>query len=374
MNDPNNSELNRESRLERGEIDYKERNITLPFTQNQFKDFMSGLFGKPESIKRKYKGSFNIELSDILNLFYILEDRINQQNKAVLVSFVTTIFFSDDSSVTLNSFESLKNFSEPRNILPIKISIDWQYLIKFYDRKNPEKQEIEIDINTVDYDIVSERDYFQFSENKINITHSIKYTAKTWANDIDMLLETHINNLTKKIDENTNANKVEYIFNAVAPFVGGFVFFLITVIGTFITLEDHVKSKTIDLAKLTSEVSIESNLSYLTEYILKGEMPKLYFFMTIFVLCMFLVSFISALFFFRISSYKLIFSKNLQKEFDNSYILLNKRAFDTKEHHYKIFVKKYQEGRKIFLLTLIITILINVLSNYIFWYLSEKFL
>ena len=111
MNDEN-SEIE-----EFGKIDYKKGYLTLPFSEDQFREFVSSLFGRPQELSRTIVGEFAIELGDILNIHFLLEERIAQQNNGYLAQFSAKIFYDDNSSILLNSFNSLSNYVESKALI-----------------------------------------------------------------------------------------------------------------------------------------------------------------------------------------------------------------------------------------------------------------
>ncbi|MGL1890997.1 MAG: hypothetical protein OCD02_05185 [Spirochaetaceae bacterium] len=80
--------------------------MTLPLSPNHFKDFISGLLGKPQSIEGDIHGTFEIDKGDLVQLHHLIEQRISQ-NDSSLVSLEIQVSYNDDSSITLTDFESL---------------------------------------------------------------------------------------------------------------------------------------------------------------------------------------------------------------------------------------------------------------------------
>ena len=187
---------------------YTEGYITLPVTEEQFRDFIKSLLGRPETLEKRIKGNFALSRQAVINFHFLLEQRIQQQNDAKLVQFQAKIFFDDDSTVTLNSIESLATYNQIRPLVVIGVELNWVFLIKFQDKSVPERQEIQIRIITDEEISVSK---YRRRQRPLRITAileeyldierisyfdiSIRYTAKTWGEDIISLLSEHIKTL-----------------------------------------------------------------------------------------------------------------------------------------------------------------------------------
>lgn len=86
--------------------------VALPFNKNQFADFIASLLGKPQTISKRLEGSFNIDLETIKKLHEIINQRIYQQNDGKLIQLRATIYYSDNSSITLDGYEHLVHYNE----------------------------------------------------------------------------------------------------------------------------------------------------------------------------------------------------------------------------------------------------------------------
>jgi hypothetical protein len=61
--------------------------VLLPCAPEDFGEFVSRLLGKPQTIERLIYGVFEIKKEDVINTYHLVEQRIHQQNEAVLVQF-----------------------------------------------------------------------------------------------------------------------------------------------------------------------------------------------------------------------------------------------------------------------------------------------
>lgn len=175
--------------------------LSLPFSDNQFKTFIVGLLGKPQTITRCLFGKFELYLKDFQNFNELLQQRINQQNNARLIQFKSTIYFSDNSSIVLGSYDELTTYNEIRPVTTCAIQLSWVYLIQFKDKEVPEKQEIDIIITTQIYKnatLDQTMDVLKQPYYNNSITYSISHTARSWGFDIDKLLSDHFETIIFK--------------------------------------------------------------------------------------------------------------------------------------------------------------------------------
>lgn len=177
--------------------------VVLPCGPEEFKDFISSLLGKPQTIGKGFTGSFDISFKDIENIHLLILQRIQQQNDASLIQFTSRIIFHDDSSVLLNSIDDLLHYNEIRPIVSTAIYLSWSFIVRFQDRSTPEKQDIDVSfisksgtngpfIHGGDGSII-----FASSDTPDDgfISLRIRHTARTWGADIEALLSGHIKTL-----------------------------------------------------------------------------------------------------------------------------------------------------------------------------------
>jgi hypothetical protein len=192
--------------------------VSLPFDKSQFADFLVSLLGKPQTISKRFEGSFEVDLNTFLNLFQLLNQRIYQQNDGRLIQFRATVYYSDNSSITLNGIKHLANYNETHPLVSDAVHLTWQYLVKFNDKNNFEKQEINISFITPTgrprrYDFSDDPFIIMSGDGQISI--NINHTARTWGADIEALLSRHIERLTLKDSKPINfiRNKSDEIFD-----------------------------------------------------------------------------------------------------------------------------------------------------------------
>jgi hypothetical protein len=75
--------------------------VVLPCEPDQFRDFIAGLLGRPQTIERALGGSLEVGRSEIESLYHLVEQRVSSQNEATLIQFTVRIVYDDNSSVLL---------------------------------------------------------------------------------------------------------------------------------------------------------------------------------------------------------------------------------------------------------------------------------
>jgi len=177
--------------------------VMLPCSQEDFGDFVSGLLGKSQTIERAFRGTFEVGHQDIENTYHLLDQRIHQQNEATLIQFTAKLVYQDASSVLLNSLDDFLHYVEVRPIISVAVHLSWTYLIRFRDKRVPEKQQIEMSIvaghASRRLSSLEEAMFFfeGFHDSGGYIEIKISHTARSWGVDMESLLTGHVNTLLK---------------------------------------------------------------------------------------------------------------------------------------------------------------------------------
>ncbi|MFV7236336.1 hypothetical protein [Flavobacterium sp. ZB4R12] len=173
--------------------------VALPFNNEQFKDFIVSLLGKPQTISKHLEGTFEINKENIITLFEVINQRIYQQNDSKLIQFRASIYYNDNTTVTLNGFEHLVHFNEKLPLVSRAVHLTWQYLVKFRDKDTFEKQEISISFITDNNGSIPSFDgevHHRYFNSGINFR--ISHTARTWGADIEAMLTKNLQTMIQK--------------------------------------------------------------------------------------------------------------------------------------------------------------------------------
>ncbi|PVH26307.1 hypothetical protein [Sphingobacterium corticibacter] len=182
--------------------DYKQKGyLALPFDESQFAEFVKGLLGTPQTITKNLFGEFDLDLSELQNIHYLINQRVRQQNGGKFLQLKSQIYFNDDSSIILSSFEELSTYNEVKKVVSIAIRMTWSYLIQFPDKDVPERQEIEI-LFVCNFNEYEGRDnliaLMSPRRNIASIHIRIEHTARTWGADMETLLTNYLQGLFRK--------------------------------------------------------------------------------------------------------------------------------------------------------------------------------
>jgi hypothetical protein len=192
--DPKNAHLVPSGSVEEGYL-------LLPYSKDEFKEFISSLLGTPQAIKREFVGGFVVGTDDVRNIHQLISQRIQQQNDATLAKFDAQIVFNDGSSVELNSLGDLLVYNEVRPVVSRALHVRWDWLVKFQDKQVPEKQSIQLSFagfSTTRKRLISADDAPEMLVRRGGaISLRIEYTARTWGVDMDALLSNHILGIIK---------------------------------------------------------------------------------------------------------------------------------------------------------------------------------
>lgn len=172
----------------------EEGHLILPMGMDDFTDFIKSLLGKPQSLNKKISGYFNLTIEHITNLHAVLTQRVNQQNGGQLIQFRGTIFYDDNTSILFENIDDLLVHNDLRDRASEAIVLEWDFMIQFQDKNAPEKQSVTVEFppRTI---TATKMHIFEYRELRSQLANGlyfeIKHTAKTWGNDIEMLLTNH---------------------------------------------------------------------------------------------------------------------------------------------------------------------------------------
>jgi hypothetical protein len=349
--------------------DVETTEVRLPVDKDAFKDFVKAILGKPQTITRIVFGTFSLEISDLTDLFHLVDQRVHQQNKAQLIQFTTKMVYSDNSTRLLSSLEELETFSEPRDVYPIAVHLDIDYLVRFVDDKSPdgfgkpEKQEVVLSIATsglhkyrmVNMDTIGI--FPAVSEGYFEIT--IKHTAISWGADIESLLTKAINTHIKK--ESKVKQFIRNHSGGIGLFVGG-VFFSVCVLLAILKANSIDKLQKDKIVYLLNSVDNETvtalhvKMNYIIEKTLNNGGINQSFITTLFLILSLIISIFLG-----------VWVGSSAENNPASFLVFNKEAKKNKE----VIEKKISRKWCTFCVSVLVSVLTGLLTNWIFLYLCN---
>lgn len=184
------------------------RHVTLPVEESHFEDFIKGLLGRPQALIKRINGSFEIGRPQLTQIHGLLRQRILQQNSGRLVQFEARLGLSDDEIIVFNNLDELLAYNAPRRVTTSTLDLSWDFLVKFSDRPNPEKQRIQLKIVAdpgASSDLDGDEDIIFLGPGRIHafiaaklLSFRIEYTARTWGEDIESMLSKYLHSITDK--------------------------------------------------------------------------------------------------------------------------------------------------------------------------------
>lgn len=198
--------------------------ISIP--REDLGSFLSSLLGQQRTIIKKADRFFLVDHRFLINIHHIIQQRINSQQKANLVSYLAIIHFSDNRTETISSAAGFEAFSDSSEWPTTKIEVSWTYLIQFPNKSIPEKQTISI---VVDTGVIQSNNSkmlnrslrvlasFLFDESESEIVIKLEYTEYSWGIDLLRHIETEFK--SRFIYENSIKKFTREISTIVLPLV-----------------------------------------------------------------------------------------------------------------------------------------------------------
>jgi hypothetical protein len=337
-------------------VDNQKGYLTLPFNEDQFKRFVTGLLGTPQTITKRIKGNFELSLKDLQNFHDLINQRITQQNNGHLIQLQTKIYYDDESSVLLSSYGELVTYNEVKPVVSEAVKMTWSYLIQFEDKKVPEKQEIEIMIiSTPLRNIIEDGDIPIFRLNfSGEFRISIKHTARSWGSDIEALLTNQINSILIPCEKWKGYVRKK---SGTIGILAGLIFLISTIASIYFTTVNFNKHETANVSQFIQGAGGDNvaKIDYLIKYIALNAQNFL---------------FLKGLFFIVISLFVAIvlgvWIENLADNKARSYITLTREA----EKARVASIKKGQRKTLFFFISIAINLLLSVVASYLFYFLS----
>lgn len=252
--------------------------VILPCEPASFGDFISKLLGKPQTIQKNLHGNFKIDKNDIVTTHHLIHQRINQQNEATFIQFTAKMFFSDDSSVEINSIEDFIVYNEIKKVNCTLLNVSWTYLIRFKNKGTPEKQSINItfgDFDHAEYYFQSSRSKYKFKASSNVISIVVQHTERTWGVDMESLLTSHLENF-----QDTTKKQPGFIHkhrDRIGLLTGAFFFSCSTAgaMYTLIRLASNYSQEVLNLANETSgDTLLDKKIDFLLNITSTGVWPR----------------------------------------------------------------------------------------------------
>jgi hypothetical protein len=289
----------------------------LPCKPDEFRDFIAGLLGRPQTINRMIPGVFEIGRDDIISLYHLINQRINQQNEASLIQFTAKIAFDDNSSVELTSLSDVSSYNEVRPIRSTAVHLSWAYLVRFHDRAAPERQQIDISFTTGHSIYYLDESSFMPRFRHQGLVHlRVSHTARTWGADIDSLLENYIKTLLKVEPKLTTVLRQH---SGKFGLSLGVVVLLGLLIGGIFAI-DRFRQSRLESAKEAQTLSTNEQTSYIIDTMASGEWASFLFYLGIYLFASLVVSIICA-----------IWASEAAETTPPSFVILSKKAEEKKQ-------------------------------------------
>jgi hypothetical protein len=351
-------------------IVYNQASISLPLDENAFREFMVSLLGQPESVEGYVEGAFEIDIGNFEYLNNLIDDRIAKQNLSSLLEFRAKLFFNDGSSISFNGVQNFIHHRELRPLICEGFIFTWSYLVKFHNKQADEKQEISISSVKEDYSKTQRSkksksvfSVFDFSSSgKLpRISYSIRCTDKGWGIEITELARRCLSSFTKtnssfgsvlrqKVVENFKL--VEY--SCIALSYLAFIMFMFQSSETGMQECRNFSGQGSQYAK--SNISVDQKINFLIQITSACNSQRSSFVLFIFPMILLVASY----FILPQLIYKLI------RLPDYRFILFTEASRKARDEYFR----KINSRKTFWVVTVLIGLIIGVLGNYIFTWLT----
>lgn len=332
--------------------------IVLPCDPGDFRDFVSGLLGKPQTIRKSFAGPFDISRDDIENFYHLVLQRVTQQNDATLIQFSVRVVYDDNSSVLLNSIEDFHHYNEIRPIASLAAHASWSFLVTFQDRNVPEKQQIDVsfDCSRTGPFIEEDMPVVIYSGDRGGvISFRIQHTARTWGADIEALLTGHIQTLIHKPAPLRSwvARHSEGV-----GLIAGSSFFVAALASSIYSTQRFLHERTAAVKVLaaldpSNPATTAKKVDHIIDLMASGMWPRFFYFLGFFLLIAFVVAVLLG-----------IWVGNSAGKEPPSFVILSKQAEERKRR----LLAKDKNAWLTFLASIVTAIVTGIVGNFLFAY------
>lgn len=358
---------------------YNEDKISLPLEQNDFKDFIVSLLGKPESIEGKIHGAFKIDLDGFKNLNHQLDNRIFKQNNASRLEFNAILFFDDDSSMSFNGFESFNDCDEIESLTCEGFLFTWSYLVKFNNKSHSERQEVSIFSVKEETDEFTEKSRFKELESLLGIVqppkinYAIRYTDRGWGIDISELIRKCLGRFINNSVSFLSLRKI-LIKNFQFIYIAFFLFWMIIIMSVLLiwnqSLLQGIRGERCDSLSeqveyfLNSGLDLEKKVDFIINLISQCHYSSTSSVESFFRIFSQVVLLIATM--LLTASIPFIVRKLIELP-SYRFILFTKES----ERKYKTYLRRKDERKSWWISSVLTALLIGILASYIFGFLSS---
>jgi hypothetical protein len=234
-------------------INNSQKEVSLICPDENLGEFISSLLGQPQSISKNFTKPFKADTAYFEHLLAVIFQRLDQQNTYELVNFNAKIKFKDGAERKLTSIDSFKTYAESMSRVSVRLLLVISLLVKFPNKEIPERQEISLSFDTLSNES-SEIDE-SLAENYSGIIYiNIEHTERTWADDMLTLIENSFDKIW--IDQNKFSIKVLKFAKIISNEIASLAFMLLGSLAMIYSLFD--------------KFSIDAKTKRLNEYLSLG--------------------------------------------------------------------------------------------------------
>lgn len=162
-------------------------------------EFIAEMLGQRRTLSRDFQTTFRINQDWLTGLVEIIDQRVSAQNQGKLVGFTAQFFYLGGKKISLYKKGDFSSFNDVSQDISTGFRINFTYLIQFPYKKNPERQDILVEAQTIPQGITSTNTpksvraiiipiNADFGSLKMEIQHS----DITWGEDIYNLISNHV--------------------------------------------------------------------------------------------------------------------------------------------------------------------------------------
>lgn len=150
--------------------------VLVQFDESTFGEFVSDVLSEKQLLERTYHGAIVLRREELLEFHHLIHQKMEAQANIFLDTLSMRVFYESGESHTLHGFDEIQEYTEPRNIVPNRISLEWKFFTRGSADKELKKTDLALTVQALESPRLGE------------ITIAIRHNDRLFANEIVQLL------------------------------------------------------------------------------------------------------------------------------------------------------------------------------------------
>jgi hypothetical protein len=155
--------------------------IILQFDEDTFSNFISNLLKEKQLLEKKYKGAILLTHTELIEFYHLIHYKFKSQSNILSDTESIRVYYNTGERHVLHSIEQIEKYNEPRNIVPVRVNLNFKCFVKDIEKNKIYNTDISIVIQTMERN--------PYGEIEIVIQHNDRLFASEVINMLEPLIQ-----------------------------------------------------------------------------------------------------------------------------------------------------------------------------------------